>query len=231
MSELDPNLCLEPTAFIDSDSDAIRNLVESLNLSDRTPAERASAVFQFVRDEIAYDFAAPTDPAAYRASAILANGKGHCVRKAILLCALGRAARVPTALVFADMRDRTLSPAVVTMMGTDVLHHHGLVAFHVDGEWRKADPTTPRETAERKGFRLVEFDGNADALGAKTTAEGEPHLEYTAFHGLHADLPFAEVMQSLAENCAHANSEKFGELGLSTANDFARAAEEFDAPH
>lgn len=229
MSELDPNLCLEPTAFIDSESEAIRNRVESLNVSDRTPAERASAVFEFVRDEIAYDFAAPTDPAAYRASAILANGKGHCVRKAILLCALARAAGVPTALTFADMRDRTLSPAVVTMMGTDVLHHHGLVAFHLDGIWRKVDPTTPRETAERKGFRLVEFDGTADALGAATTAEGDPHLEYVTFYGMHVDMPFVEVMRSLAENYANADSQKFGELGLSASNDFARAAERFGA--
>ncbi len=228
MSELDPQCCLAETRFIDSNDERIRAKVAELDLMDRNERDRAVALFEFVRDTIAYDFAAPTNPDAYRASTILAGGKGHCVRKAILLAAFARAAEIPAALVFADMRDYTLSKAIVQLMGTDVLHHHGLVAFYLDGRWVMADPTTTRETAAKKGFRLVTFDGAADALGHDTTESGERHLEYIEFHGFHEDLPFAEVMQSLADNYAKADSGKFGDLGLSTANDFAAAAKAYE---
>jgi len=227
MKTLDPKGCLGATAFIDSESEGIRNQLAELDVTKCSEVERAVALFGFVRDSIAYDFAAPTDPVEYRASTILAAGKGHCVRKAILLCALARAANIPTALVFADMRDHSMSEAIVKMMGTDVLHHHGLVAFHLDGHWLKADPTTPRATAEKKGFRLVAFDGTRHALGHDTTEDGSPHLEYVEFHGTYEDMAFVEVMESLAKNYARAHSGKFGELGLSTSPDFAAAAKRY----
>ncbi len=227
MNAPDPKQCQSATTFIDSDHDRIRTQVEDLNVAERPKRERAVALFEFVRDQIAYDFAAPTDPTAYRASEILEGGKGHCVRKAILLCALARAADIPTALVLADMRDHTLSETIVQLMGTDILHHHGLVAFHLDGQWLQADPTTTRATSEKKGFRLVTFDGTADALGHDTTVDGRPHLDYVKFHGVFDDMPFPEVMQSLAENYAKADSEKFSGLGLSSSYDFAAAAKAY----
>jgi transglutaminase-like putative cysteine protease len=190
--------------------------------------DHAIALFEFVRDSIAYDFAAPTTPDAYRASSILESGRGHCVRKAILLCALARAADIPTALVFADLRDHTLSAEIVKLMGTDTLHHHGLVAFHLGGRWVKADPTTPRKSAEKMGIRLVEFDGSGDALGHGTLNDGRRHLEYLVFHGLYEDMPFVEVMRSLAQNYSKGNSDRFKDLGLSASNDFAIAAQNYE---
>ena len=227
MNEPDPAQCLAATPFIDSDHERIRAQLADLNHAERPQRERAVALFEFVRDQIAYDFAAPTNPIAYRASEVLAGGKGHCVRKAILLCALARASEIPTALVFADMRDHTLSETIVQLMGTDILHHHGLVAFHLEGRWVKADPTTTRATSEKKGFRLVTFDGSADALGHDLTIDGQRHLDYVEFHGIFDDMPFGEVMQSLAENYAKADSEKFSGLGLSTSYDFAAAAKAY----
>jgi len=224
VSGLDPNHCLGATTFIDSDSGRIRGCLEELNVSDRSDADRAIALFDFVRDSIAYDFAAPTTPEAYRASAILENGRGHCVRKAILLSALARAADIPTALVFADLRDHSLSAEIVKLMGTDILHHHGLVAFYLGGQWLKADPTTPRLSAAKKGIRLVAFDGTGDALGHSTLEGGRQHLEYVAFHGMYEDMPFVEVMRSLAENYSKGNSSRFKDLGLSASNDFEAAA-------
>ncbi len=227
MNAPDPLRCLGATSFIDADDECIRTQLAELKVCDRDERERAVSLFEFVRDSIAYDFAAPTDTDAYRASTILAGGKGHCVRKAILLTALARAANIPTALVFSDMRDYTLSDAIVQLLGTDILHHHGLVAFHLDGQWIKADPTTTRETAAKKGFRLVEFDGTSDALGGDTTEAGDRHLDYVTFHGVYEDMPFVEVMQSLADNYMKADSDKFGDLGLSTSNDFAAAAKAY----
>lgn len=227
MNAPNPAQCLGATPFIDADHDRIRTQVADLNVVGLPERERAVTLFEFVRDQIAYDFAAPTDPTAYRASEILEGAKGHCVRKAILLCALARTANIPTALVFADMRDHTLSDTIVQLMGTDILHHHGLVAFHLNGQWIKADPTTTRATSEKKGFRLVTFDGSADALGHDTTVDGRRHLDYIQFHGTFDDMPFANVMQSLAENYAKADAQKFTGLGLSTSYDFAAAAKAY----
>ncbi|MGE3737208.1 MAG: transglutaminase, partial [Blastocatellales bacterium] len=105
-----------------------------------------------------------------------------------------RAAGIPTALVLTDLRDYTLSPRIREMLGTDIMHHHGLNAFYLDGRWLKADASLSPDIMQRKGYRLVEFNGQQDALLAPTTLAGQPHAEYLVFHGLYDDLPYEQIM-------------------------------------
>ena len=186
--------CLAPTRFIDSGHRSIRELAVQLAPATAGPAERAAGLFNFVRDRIWYEFMAKLDAEAYVASNVLAEGKGFCVRKAVLLCALGRAAGIPTALVLSDVRDDTLPPKLAEGMGTKVLYHHGLVAFHLDERWIKADASLSPDVVEKKGYRLVQFNGRDDALLAPTTANGDPHAAYLTWHGMYADLPFAQMI-------------------------------------
>jgi hypothetical protein len=79
-------------------------------------------------------------------------------------------------------------------MGTDIMHHHGLNAFYLDGRWLKADASLSPDIMQRKGYRLVEFNGQQDALLAPTTLAGQPHAEYLVFHGLYDDLPYEQIM-------------------------------------
>jgi len=193
-SALDPRDCLEPTGFADADHPAIVEALDALGIDGAPPRERAAAVFAFVRDAVSYEFMAKFTRQEYVASHVLARRRGFCVQKSMLACALGRAAGVPTALVLSDMRDHTFPARMVRALGTDVMHQHGLNAYHLDGRWLLADGVFSPDLVARRAYRPVHFDGTADALLAPTTLSGRPHIEYTAFHGIHADLPFDELM-------------------------------------
>lgn len=213
---LDPAGCLDATAAIDARSSTIVATVEALGLTALVPAERARRVFRFARDRLQYRFQAPRDPGQYVASRILDAGGGFCVQKAIVACALGRTAGIPTALVLCDMRDHTLAPRIVQALGTDVMFHHGLNAFHVDGEWRLADASLSPDLIERKRYRQNEFDGETDALLPPDTLDGQRHAEYLRFHGIYADLPFDQMLGAFVAGYARADLRLLADMGLST---------------
>ena len=212
--DLDPETCLQPTGIIDAAHPSITRCVASLGIDALPPAEKARSLFEFVRDEIRYEFMAKLGKDEYVASRILADGKGFCVQKAVLLCALGRAAGIPTALVLSDLRDDTLPEKIVSAMGTNVMFHHGLNAFYLNGRWIKVDASLSPDIVDKKGYRLVEFDGVADALQAATTQAGAPHSEYVRFHGFYADLPFGQMMQAFTGAYAKADIAALAEMGL-----------------
>lgn len=197
--ETESSACLTSTPFIDVNHPSIISTVERLGVAEMSPPARAAALFRFVRDEIRYEFMAKLAPEDYVASHILRVGRGFCVQKAVLLAALGRAAGVPTALVLSDQRDHSLSPKIRDALGTNVMHHHGLVAFHLEGRWLMADAALSPDLVARKRYRLVEFDGHSDALQADTTLSGAPHAEYLRVHGRYADLPFAPMIAAFLE--------------------------------
>ncbi len=208
-----PDLYLEPTEFIDSNHVWILDCVSRLGASYLDVKDRAILLFRFVRDQIQYNFRARSTPKEYIASSILAKRKGFCVQKAILSCALGRAAGVPTALVFSDLRDHTLSPEIVQALGTYVMYYHGLNAFFLDGGWVMADASLSPDIVVRKGYRPVDFDGTTDALLSSTTLAGEPHAEYVRFHGIFLDLPFEEMLQAFMDAYRNVDPQALERLG------------------
>ena len=79
---------LAPTEFIDWDAPSIRERAGALGRS--AARETAIALFDWVRDAIRYDpYSAMAERDAYRASAVLASGRGYCVQKAVLLALIG----------------------------------------------------------------------------------------------------------------------------------------------
>lgn len=210
---LDPERCLGATPFIECESPAIREAARACVRGAMTEPARAAALFRFVRDEIAYEFRAKFDAKEYCATRVLAERRGFCVQKAVLLCALGRAAGIPTTLVLSDLRDRTLPERLVRALGTDTMFHHGLNAFHLDGRWLLADASLSPDVVLRKRYRSVEFDGSRDALSAPTTLDGAPHAEYLQFHGLFDELPFERAMQAFANAYSNADLEALAALG------------------
>ena len=209
-----PADCLGPTRFINCAHGSIQKKVRELGVADLRPGERAVQLFQFVRDRISYEFKAKLKEEEYIASNVLAAGMGFCVQKAVLLCALARAAGVPAALVMTNLRDHTLPEKLREGMRTDVLYYHGLTAFHLHGRWVRADASLTAELVARKGYRLVEFDGHHDALLATTTETGEPHSQYIAVHGMFADLPFAAMIEAFQEGYRGGDPEILEMVGV-----------------
>jgi len=208
------NEFLAATPFIEATHPAIVALVSQLGLPALSPRERAARLFEHVRSDVRYEFMAKFRREEYVASNILADNRGFCVQKAILLASLARAAGVPTAVVLCDMRDHALPEKVVRMIGTDVMHHHGLNAFHLDGEWITVDASLDPRFLEKKRYPRVAFDGTADALLPAHTTDGARAAEYLTFHGRFADFPFEQTTQAFIAGYQRADLSALVAMGL-----------------
>lgn len=210
---LSPADCLGATPVIEANAPTIRALANRMLGEVASPRARAVRAFELVRDQFRYEFRAKLTLEEYQASHILADGKGFCVQKAILLCALLRAVSVPAALVLCDLRDHSLPPRIVRAMGTDTMFHHGLTAIYLDGGWRLADASLSPDVVARKRYRTVEFDGLGDALFPSSTLDGSPHGEILKFHGMYADLPFEQMISAFMAAYATADVQALQDMG------------------
>jgi len=101
---------LAPTPMLDFEHASIRSLVASRGWLMLAPAARIGAVYDFVRDEIAFGY---NTGDSLPASQVLADGIGQCNTKTTLLMALLRASGLPCRLHGATI-DKKLQRGAVT---------------------------------------------------------------------------------------------------------------------
>jgi transglutaminase-like putative cysteine protease len=197
-----PNACLPEflvsTAFVDSTSSEVREFVSrSLdNTPDLSATDKAICLFEAVRDRIKYNpFDIGTVEDEYRASRIAGKPSNYCVPKAILLTAALRAAGIPAAVGFADVRNHLNSPKLADLMRTDVFIYHGYVALWLDGNLFKVTPAFNTELCERFGVRQLIFDGKSDALFHEFDTNSQRHMEYVRDRGWFADTPIGQLLR------------------------------------
>lgn len=195
-----PNLreFLLPTHYVDCDSPAIKDFVWRVagDEQGRSATEKAIRLFNAVRDQIRYDpYAVSLSEADYRASEILKMPSAFCVPKAILLAAAMRAAGIPAAIGFADVRNHLNSPKLTELMGTDLFIYHGYVALWLDGNMFKVTPAFNMELCERFGVRPLIFDGTADALFHEFDTSDHRHMEYVNDRGWFVDAPIRKMLE------------------------------------
>ena len=191
---------LQPTAFLDCNDDALRDLVARVTAGTENEHDVAARLFASVRDGVRYDpFGIPTDPADYRASAVLGAGSGYCVQKAVALTALARAAGIPSRLGFADVRNHLQSRRLRELMGSDLFVWHGYSTLYVGGRWTKASPAFNAELCARFGVPPLDFDGTHDALLHAFAGDGSQYMEYVGEHGIYRDLPLDRILAAYRE--------------------------------
>jgi transglutaminase-like putative cysteine protease len=189
---------LSSTDYVDSDSPEIREFVARALRG--TPAisdtEKAIGLFDAVRDQIKYDpFHIGLAEEDYRASRIARKTSNFCVPKAILLTAALRAAGIPAAVGFADVKNHLNSPKLAELMGTDLFIYHGYVALWLNGRMFKVTPAFNTELCERFGVRQLIFDGQSDALFHEFDTHNHRHMEYVNDRGWFADPPIAQLLR------------------------------------
>jgi len=190
---------LQPGDIIDSDDPAIRSLAESITTGLAGDAERARAIFYWVRDRIRYNMLAPIDrPEHYRPAATVARGEGYCVQKSALMTGLLRAAGIPARMVFATFINHQLRREVYDMLGTNRFVYHGFVELFVEGRWIRATPVFDPDVCERMDMKTVEFDGRSTSVLHPVDRKGRPHIEYVEEHGIYHDVPYDEIMTVFA---------------------------------
>ena len=193
----DRSIFLSPTAGIQCDHPQVRALAASIVVGTDDPQQAAAELFNFVRDEVAYSPYVPFDRLDdYLALATLERGKGFCVQKAALLCALARAADIPCRLGFAHIRNHQLPANLAQVLGTDVMFHHCYVEWELNGRWRKATPSFERALCQERGWRVVEFQPRADCLLPALDLAGRPHISYLDKLGWREGVPLEEILES-----------------------------------
>jgi len=217
---------LQATHYVDHDDPAIRAYVAQAlsGLPDTaSDTQKAIALFEAVRDGLRYDpYSFALEAEDYRASRIVHQQSGFCVPKAILLAACLRAAGIPAALGFADVRNHLNTPKLSELMGTDLFIYHGYVQLWADGKSWKVTPAFNMELCKRFGVKPLEFDGTADALFHEYDQGGRQHMDYVNDRGLFVDLPAEEFLDTFRKT--YPKLEEYNRQKL-----FEKGAEGIDA--
>ena len=195
MDRIDEKYLL-PTAIIDSDSPLILEHAEKIiDTAVSSAVEKAVKLYYAVRDGIWYDPYYPFYLAEhYRASNVLKSGRGFCVSKASLLCALGRACGVPSRVGFATVRNHLATRQLIEFLGTDLFVYHGFTEFYLDGRWVKATPAFNVELCKRHKVVPLEFNGREDSIFQPYSLEKKQFMEYLDHHGTYADIPVDDLV-------------------------------------
>lgn len=191
---------LAPTPIMDHDHPTVADFARSTAGAAgaaKDPVRAAVALYYAVRDGVWYDPYSPFyRPEHYRASRILESGRGYCVSKASLLCASARYLNIPCRLGFATVRNHLATRQLIDFLGSDLFVYHGFVEFHLNGRWVRATPAFNRELCERHHVAPLEFDGVEDSIFHPYNREKKKFMEYVAYHGTHADVPLALILNA-----------------------------------
>ena len=180
--------------FIDSDSPQVIAFARRTIEGETDLRAAVLRLFSTVRDSIIYDpYVSFADPANYRASAVLAAGRGFCVGKAALLAASARVIGVPARVGYADVRNHLTSPRLYEKIKTDTFRWHSYTELYLMGRWVKATPAFDRALCDRAGIKPLEFDGDTDSLFHPFDQAGRRHMEYLNDRGTFSDVPFYTI--------------------------------------
>ena len=117
----------------DAINTAIKTLANKLVSGKTTAWAKASAIFNYVRDNVKYEYYADT---RYKASGTLSYKRGNCCDHANLIVALCRAAKIPA----------RYSHAQGCRFSSGLVAGHVWAQIYVDGVWYSADATSSRNS-------------------------------------------------------------------------------------
>ncbi len=191
---------LKPAPGIQSDHPEVIALAERIAGQAQSVSERAERLFNFVRDNIRYSVMVPVSRLEdYLALSTLARGRGYCVQKSALLCALARTQGIPCRLSFADIRNQLLHGQLAQDIPDGVIYYHCFVEWRLGGRWIKSTPSFDRALSQEKGWRLVEFSPRAHAMLPDSDLAGRPHVSYLRYHGWRLGVPLDEFLATMKE--------------------------------
>jgi transglutaminase-like putative cysteine protease len=221
-----------PGELIDSDHPKIVAYARR-TAGEGSEREKSLRLCYAVRDDLRYDpYNTPMKREAYRASTTLDAGHGFCVNKAGLLAAACRASGIAARVGYADVRNHMTTQRLSELMGSDMFYYHGYTEVWLDGRWLKATPAFNKELTERFGLKPLDWDGVSDSIYHPFDLGGRRHMEYLAYRGVFADIPFDEIRGAFCHYYPRMTRQQeemplggdFGAEGALEANDKGRKA-------
>ena len=191
--ELDQIYCLMNGSIFDFDNQLIQSKIKQLKIKSNDPWEKTRQIFDFVRDNIVYDFAPEIiGLSSWYASVILKKGFGFCYQKAIVLAALLRAVEIPTCLVFQNVKDHILlSTRFKDLLPGGFLPLHALVAVNISDKWYRLDATLDSNLCTKKGYQIPQIEFGKETLLPTHTLDGRQHFSVEKELGYFENYPEA----------------------------------------
>ncbi len=187
--------------FVDSSAPQVIAFTKDATQGESDADAAILRLYTAVRDGIIYDpYVSLSDPANYRASSVLAAGRGFCIGKSALLAAGARAIGVPARVGYADVRNHLTSRRLYDLVKTDTFMWHSYTELYLSGRWVKATPAFDRALCERAGLKPLDFDGQTDSLFQPFDQAGRRHMEYLRDRGTFADVPFDVIRADFIAN-------------------------------
>ncbi|MBI9077709.1 MAG: transglutaminase domain-containing protein [Desulfatibacillum sp.] len=187
---------LNPTPILDSDHSVVQEYVQETLQGETDPVKQAVLLFNKVRDHIGYNPYVPFHrPSDYQSSKLIERGNGYCVCKASLLCALGRAAGIPSRMGFVNIRNQAAPPVVIEILGGDLFVFHGFTEFFLDDKWVKATPAFDAPVCRSHNIDLPQFDGIHDCTLPPKDRAGKPYVDYLERFGSFHDVPLDDLLR------------------------------------
>lgn len=203
----DFEIYLRPTRFIDSDNPQVISFARAKTSADKSDKQKAIDLYYAVRDEILYDpHHLILEPEVISASHTLAQGRGYCVEKSLLLCALGRVWGIPSRLGFSIVRNHLSTQKFIDMLRSDKFVFHGYNEFWLGEKWVKCTPAFNKSLCDKFGVSPLEFDGEHDSIFHEYSG-GKQYMEYLHEYGQFDDLPFDLFKSELITHYPHLFTE------------------------
>jgi transglutaminase-like putative cysteine protease len=189
---------LQPTYFLDFDTPEVRAFAEKNVEGAQNQVEQAVQLYNAVRDGWFYDpYYLDLRPEGSKASTVLKRPSGHCVNKAVLLAASGRAVGIPTRLSFFIVRNHIATERIERYLQTNKLVFHGATELFLEGKWVKATPAFNKALCQKLNVEPLEFIGTEDSIFQQFDRSGNVFMEYLHEYGSFADMPLETMVEEL----------------------------------
>ena len=166
---MDYSVYLKETQLLDFSHPSIANMPQWEQWNSLQEKDRAGAIYDFVRNDIAFGYNRSDD---IKASAVLADGYGQCNTKGTLLMALLRKAGIPCRLHGFTIHKKLQAGAIPAFLQRIAPKEiiHSWVETLIDGKWLKLEGFILDQTylnAVQKRFSHIDgpFSGYAIATG------------------------------------------------------------------
>ena len=195
------NYYLQGTHFVNSDHPSVIEYASAIVKEETEPKKKAILLFYHIRDAFRYN---PYNiNANMKATDVLKRDYGHCVDKACLLAACGRAVGIPSRLGFGTVKNHIGTSKLEEVLGTNVLAFHGYAEFYLDNKWVKATPAFNKELCEKLKVAPLEFDGEQDCLFQEYDQKDGKFMEYLADYGQFDDIPLDLFIETMKKYYPH----------------------------
>jgi transglutaminase-like putative cysteine protease len=193
----------EETFYFDFSDEKIQNIVAFLNQGEAlTKKDFAIKAYLYVRDTWQYDpnrISLINDD--WKASKLIAQKRGHCIDKVIILIAILRAAAIPARLGLAKVKNHIAIDHIVDKFGSDILVPHGYIEIYLGNKWIKATPAFNKELCRLLHVHVLEFDGEQDSIFQEFDQTGNHvFMEYLDDYGTFTEVPLPFMFQLMIDH-------------------------------